>query len=197
MSDQDANQVREEAYRAAAGAVDRILERIGVPGADHIGEVGAAGWGRFHAEMSRVVDLNLDMVRNAFGLYSTLLSPESFRQSGEGRALALGPVVPGSTAGSVLWLHNYDDEPLADVALVGSALSTSEVGSVEPQWAFSPKAITVPAGSAVPVTVEIVVPEDTPAASYQATVTPLGRPGEPIEVYIEVVASAPIPHDSW
>lgn len=198
MSHQDADQVREEAYRAAAGAVDRILDRIGIPGTDRLGEVGHASWDRFQAELGRVVDLNLDMVRNAFGLYSTLLDPESLRGPGASDVLVLGPVVPGGTAGSVLWLHNYDDEPVTDVALVGSVLTNTGSGPANPpQWTFSPSAVTVPARSAVPVMVELALPKDAPVGDYEATVTPGGGPGEPVSVRVEVVAPSPVAHDSW
>lgn len=197
MNDQQADQVREEAYRAAAGAVDRILERIGVPGADQIDDVRAAGWNRFQAEMGRVVDLNLDMVRNAFGLYSTLLGPETLRGSRGSDALTLGPMVPGGTAGSVLWLHNYEDDPVENVSFVGSPLHHTEAGRVEPHWTFSPSAISVPARSAVPVMVELAIPDRAPAGDYQATVTPGGGPGQSVEIRVEVVARSPISHDSW
>jgi hypothetical protein len=198
MSDPQADQVREEAYRAAAGAVDRLLERIGDPAADHVDEVGSGGWNRFRAEMGRVVDLNLDMVRNAFGLYGTLLSPESFRQQVGADVLVLGPVVPGTTASSILWLHNYDDEPVDDVAFVGSPLTAPGEELVDaPRWLFSPPTISVPARSAVPVMVEVEVPDDVPAGAYEATVTPRARPGQAIDVRVEVVAAAAIPHDSW
>ena len=198
MSDPQADQVREEAYRAAAGAVDRLLERIGDPAADNVDEVGPGGWNRFRAEMGRVVDLNLDMVRNAFGLYGTLLSPESIRQQEGADVLVLGPVIPGNTAGSILWLHNYDDEPVDDVAFVGSHLTAPGAAAVDdPRWLFSPQTISVPARSAVPVMVEVEVPDDVPAGAYEATVTPRARPGQAIDVRVEVVAAAAIPHDSW
>jgi hypothetical protein len=198
MTERDTNQVREEAYRAAAAAVDRVLGRIGDPVADHLDEVGNPAWDRFRAELGRVVDLNLDVVRSAFGMYSTLLRPEMFRREGRSDLLALGPVVPGSEAGAVLWLHNFDDDPMPDLGFVGSALTLAGNNVIRhPRWSFSPRWVTVPPRSAIPVAVRVEVHDRTPAGSYVGTVSVTGGEGQTIEVHLEVVATEPIPHDSW
>ena len=198
MSGREANQVRQEAYRAAAAAVDRFLERIDGSVTEQVDEVGSAAWHRFRAEMSRVVDLNLDMVRNAFGLYGSLIGPESFAQTGKPDVLTLGPAVPGSDAASVLWLHNFDDDPMSGLTFVGSRLTI--VGG-EPidltRWSFSPSAVSVPARSAVPVVVRVEVPVDTHAGWYTGTVSVQGSEGQVMEVRVEVVSPSPVGHDSW
>jgi hypothetical protein len=189
--------VREEAYRAAAAAVDSFLGRIGEDYAEQAGRVGAAARDRFRAEMGRVVDLNLDMVRNAFGMYSRLLDPENLLATSDD-SLTLGPTVPGTAAATVLWMHNFDDEPIVDLGLVGSRLVAPDSGALhQPQWSFTPASVTVPARSAVPVLVGVDVPEGTGAGSYRGTVTPMGREGQPIGVSLEVVEVDPVEHDSW
>jgi hypothetical protein len=197
MSGREANQVRQEAYRAAASAVDRFLGRLDDSATDRATQVGSATWDRFRAEMGRVVDLNLDMVRNAFGLYSSLIGPETLGQKGAD-VLTLGPAVPGSEAAAVLWLHNFDDDPMTSLTFVGSRLIVPGQESIDvPTWTFSPSAITVPARSAVPVMVRVEVPADTQAGSYTGTVSVQGGVGEVMEVRVEVVETSPVPHDSW
>ena len=198
MSDRHTDQVREEAYRAAATAVDRVLGRIGDPDTDQSDELGAPAWDRLRAEMGRVVDLNLDVVRSAFGLYSTLLGPDIFRGEGKTDLLVLGPAVPGSDAASVLWLHNFDDTPMPDLGFVGSALTLPGSHVIRhPRWWFSPQSVTVPARSAMPVAVRVEVPDPAPAGSHVGTVSVRGGEGQTIEVHVEVVAPEPIRHDSW
>lgn len=189
--------IREEAYRAAAAAVDSFLGKIGEDYTEQAGRVGAAARDRFRAEMGRVVDLNLDIVRNAFGMYSGLLDPENLLATSND-SLALGPTVPGTAAATILWMHNFDDEPIVDLGLVGSRLVAPESGALDqPNWSFTPASITVPAKSAVPVLVGVGVPEGTGAGSYRGTVTPTGREGEPISVSLEVVGVDAVEHDSW
>lgn len=198
MTDREANRVREEAYRAAASAVDRVLGRIGDPVGDQLDEMGTPAWDRLRAEMGRVVDLNLDVVRSAFGMYSTLLGPDMFRREGKTDLLVLGPAVPGSDTASVLWLHNFDDLPLPGLGFVGSALTLPGSSVIRhPRWWFSPQSVTVPARSAIPVAIRVGVPDRAPAGSYVGTVSVTGGEGQTIEVHVEVVAAEPIPHDSW
>ena len=198
MSDREANQVRQEAYRAAAAAVDRFLGRIDDSVTDQVGEVGSAAWDRFRSEMGRVVDLNLDMVRNAFGLYGSLIGPETFAQTGTPDVLTLGPVIPGSDASSVLWLHNFDDDPMTGLTFVGSRLTILGGEPIAlPRWSFSPPAALVPARSAVPVVVRLEVPDDTDAGRYIGTVSVLGGEGKVMEVRVEVVSTSAVGHDSW
>jgi hypothetical protein len=197
MSDDAANQVRQEAYRAAASAVDRFLARLDDSATDRVDQVGSAAWDRFRAEMGRVVDLNLDMVRNAFGLYSTLIGPETLGRKGTD-VLTLGPTVPGSEAAAVLWLHNFDDDPMTSLNFVGSRLIASGHEPIDlPTWTFFPPAITVPARSATPVLVRVEVPVDTHAGLYVGTVSVQGSEGQVLEVRVEVVSISPLGHDSW
>lgn len=197
MSDHESSPVREEAFRAAAAAVDRFLGRIGDGSGAQIGEVGAAARERLRAEMGRVVDLNLEVVRTAFGLYGGLLEPENLLSPRED-LLDIGPTIPGEAPAAVLWLHNFEDDPIGELELVGSRLLAATSGDhCAPGWSFSPSTITVPPRSAVPVLVTIDVPEDTHAGSYIGTVTPRGHEADPIEVRLEVVALDPVPHASW
>ncbi len=197
VSEQQSSTTREEAYRAAAAAVDRFLARIGEDTAERVGQVGTAARDRFRADIGRVVDLNLDMVRNAFGLYGSLLDPENFVSTKDHR-LDLGSTVPGASATAVLWLHNFADEPMEDLAFVGSRLVSQQSASQEdPLWAFTPSTITVPPQSAVPVLVAVDVPGGTPGGSYSGTVSPQGHEAEPIAIRLEVVAPEPIAHESW
>jgi hypothetical protein len=198
MSDREANQVRQEAYRAAASAVDRFLGRIDDSVTDQVGDVGSAAWDRFRSEMGRVVDLNLDMVRNAFGLYSSLIGPETLAQTGTADVMTLGPVVPGSDTGSVLWLHNFDDDPTTGLTFVGSRLTIAGGEPIDlPLWSFSPPTVLVPARSAVPVVVRLEVPDDTDAGRYTGTVSVQGGEGKVMEVRVEVVSTSAVRHDSW
>ena len=196
MSDRRDSAIREEAYRAAAAVVDRFLGRIGEDSIEQMGRLGSAARDRFRAEMGRVVDLNLDMVRNAIGLYGGLLDPESLRPSRED-VLDLGSTVPGGSASSVLWLHNFDDEPIDGVRLVGSRLLGPGSGTLgQPGWSFPTSKVKVPPRSAVPVLVGVDVPEGTPPGSYRGSLSPSGREGQPIEVRLEVVALYPVAHQS-
>jgi len=198
MSGREADQIRQEAYRAAAAAVDRFLGRIDESVTDQVEEVGSAAWDRFRAEMGRVVDLNLDMVRNAFGLYSSLIGPESLTQTGKPDVLTLGPAVPGSDAATVLWLHNFDDDPMRGLTFVGSRLSILGGAPIDlPRWSFSPSTVSVPARSAVPVVVRVEVPVDTQAGLYIGTVSVQGSEGQVMEARVEVVSPSPVGHDSW
>ncbi|MFZ0014340.1 MAG: hypothetical protein WAL25_09525 [Acidimicrobiia bacterium] len=193
-----AGSVRAEAYRAAAAAVDRFLLRIGESSVDQLGQVGDAARTRFRVEMGRVVDLNLDMVRNAFGLYGHVLDPENLRSPGRSDVLDLGSVVAGSTAVAVLWLHNFDEETMSDLALVGSRLVNGSMTSLDrPGWAFTPPTVDVPGRAAVPVLVEVAIPDDTSAGTYLGSVSPGGQEGTAIETRLEVVTASPIPHESW
>ena len=198
MSDREANQVRQEAYRAAAAAVDRFLARFDDSVTDRVDEVGSAAWDRFRAEMGRVVDLNLDMVRNAFGLYGSLVGPETFARTGTPDVLTLGPAVPGSDAASVLWVHNFDDQPMTGLTFVGSRLTGRGGEPIDlPRWSFSPPSTSVPTRSAVPVVVRVEVPDDAHAGWYTGTVSVQGGEGKMIEVRVEVVSRSPVGHDSW
>jgi hypothetical protein len=200
MSDRQVEQVRQEAYRAAAAAVDRFLGRLDDSATDRVDQLGSAARDRFRAEMGRVVDLNLDMVRNAFGLYSSLIDPDTLGQTGTPDVLTLGPAVPGSDATAILWLHNFDDDPMKALAFVGSRLTATGYQPIDlPRWSFSPPTVSVPARAAVPVVVGVEVPVDTQAGSYTGTVSVhgQGRVGEAIEVRVEVVAASPVRHDSW
>jgi hypothetical protein len=198
MSDPSPNEVRREAFQAAGSAVDRFLERVGDPIPEDLNGLGAAAWDRFRSELARVVDLNLDMVRDAFGLYGTLFNPESLQGDRAAGMLTLGPGVPGSGAAAVLWLHNFDENPISGVELVGSILSSGDGNPIEePGWSFTPSNPSVPARSAVPVLVELTIPPGTEGGSYGGTISATSRPGEPIEVRLEVTAMGPVPHDSW
>jgi hypothetical protein len=192
------DEVRAEAFRSAAAAVDTVLERIGDPLTEEIGKTGAASWDRFRAELARVVDLNLDIVRNAFDVYGSLLDPESFRSAESSTTLVLGPGVPGSEVAAVLWLHNFDEGPMTGVELVGSRLVAGAGESIErPLWSFAPSTVTVPPGSAVPVTVSVTVPTGTGDGAYVGTITARSGQGQPIDVRLEVVGTGPVAHDSW
>lgn len=189
--------IREEAFRAAAAAVDRFLGRIDEDTVEQVGRVGPAARDRFRAEIGRVVDLNLDLVKNAFGLYGNLLDPDNFGSQRDD-SLDLGSTAPGRPAATVLWLHNFDDEPMDEVGLVGSGLVAPDMGSLDhPRWSFSPVKFTVPARSALPVMVELEVPEGTPPGSYVGTVAPQGLEAEPIAVRVEVAGMGPVEHESW
>jgi len=198
MSDHGDNEVRREAFRAAAVAVDRFLERVGTPMSDELNDFSGAAWDRFRSELARVVDLNLDMVRNAFGLYGTLIGPEAFDSGGTGR-LEFTSGVPGSESVAVLWLHNFDDDPMTDIGLVGSELSIAGGEPIgEPGWSFTPSAVSVPARSAVPVVVKVAIPSGVDGGAYEGTITATGGQGQhPIEVLVDVVAMEPVAHDSW
>jgi hypothetical protein len=196
MSDRSNAAIREEAYRAAAAVVNKVLGRIGEDSVEQIGQVGTAARDRFRAEMGRVVDLNLDLVRNAISRYGGLLDPEAFRSSRED-LIDLGSTVPGGSASSVLWLHNFDDEAIDQVGFVGSRLVASGSGSLEhPSWTFLASKVTVPPRSAVPLSVGIDVPESTLPGDYRGTISPLGREAEPIEIRLEVVAVDAVAHQS-
>lgn len=198
MSEQDATEVRREAFRAAAAAVDHFLERVGDPIPDELSKPGAASWDRFRSELARVVDLNLEMVRDAFGLYGTLVEPDSFTTDGGGGRLVLGPGMPGSGASAILWLHNFDEDPISGVDLVGSRLSSRYGERIDdPGWSFTHSNPLVPARSAVPVLVEVTIPPGTPGGSYEGTISSKGRYGETIDVRLEVIGIEPITHDSW
>jgi hypothetical protein len=198
MSEQNADEVRREAFRAAAAAVDRFLERVGDPVPDELNKLGVASWDRFRSDLARVVDLNLEMVRDAFGLYGTVLGPESFDRDGTGGKLILGPGTPGSAAAAILWLHNFDADPISGVDLVGSRLTSSNGERIEdPGWSFTHSNPSVPARSAVPVLVEVAIPPGTGGGSYEGTISRTGGPGEAIEVRVEVTGIEPVPHDSW
>lgn len=198
MSSHHENQVRQEAFRSAAIAVDSFLERVGTPTSEAANDFSAAAWDRFRSELARVVDLNLDMVRNAFGLYGTLIGPEAF-DPGAASRLVFTSGVPGSEAVAVLWLHNFDDDPMTDIGLVGSKLSIAGGEAIgEPGWSFTPSPVSVPARSAVPVLVKVAIPAGVDGGAYEGTITPTGGRGQqPIEVLIDVVALEPVAHDSW
>lgn len=196
MPGQSAEEVRRDAFRSAAAAVDRFLERVGEPVADRFTDLGTATWDRFQSELARVVDLNLEMVRNAFGVYGSLLDPN--RMGGDTGKVVFSPGVPGSVSVAVVWLHNFDAEPMSDVTLVGSSLSGREGKRIDqPDWSFQPSPVSVPARSAVPVMAGLAIPADAETASYSGSVTVAGRMGEPVEVGVEVIAMDPIGHDSW
>ena len=197
MSDHNDNEVRREAFQAAAIAVDRFLERVGTPVSEELNDFSGAAWDRFRSELARVVDLNLDMVRNAFGLYGTLIGPESSDPGGTGR-LVFTSGVPGSEAVAVLWLHNFDDDPMPDIALVGSKLTVEGGEPIgEPGWSFTPSPVSVAARSAVPVLVKVAIPSGVDGGAYEGTITATGGQGHPIEVLVDIVAMEPVAHDSW
>jgi hypothetical protein len=198
MSEQNANEVRREAFQAAAAAVDRFLERVGDPAPDELNKLGVASWDRFRSELARAVDLNLEMVRDAFGLYGTFLGPESFNRDRRGGKLTLGPVTPGSAAAAILWLHNFDADPISGVDLAGSRLTSTDEDRIDdPGWSFTHWNPSVPARSAVPVLVEVVIPPGTGGGSYDGTISTTDGQGEPIDVRVEVTGIEPVPHDSW
>lgn len=197
VTDPTANNVREEAYRAAAAAVDRFLGRIEESSAEQVGEVGEAARSRFLAELGRMVDLNLDMVRRAFGTYGRLLTPDMI-PSGRDDVLDLGLAPPGGLATTVLWLHNFEEDPISDLALVGSPLVSNETAAREkPRWSFSPSVVTVPPRSGMPVIVSLEVPAAATTGSYSGTVTARGREAQPIEARLDVVSVDPTSHESW
>ncbi len=147
--------------------------------------------------MGRVVDLNLDMVRNAFGLYGTLLSPEIISTAGRGgraRPRPGGARQHGEprSCGFTTTTTSRSTE----VTFVGSPLTNSgaeAVGATSVDSSPRPT-ISAPARSAVPVMVEVArSPMMLPAGEYQATVTPRARPGQAIDVRVEVVAPAADP----
>lgn len=198
MREQNANEVKREAFRAAAAAVDRFLERVGDPVPDELNKRGVASWDRFRSELARAVDLNLEMVRDAFALYGTLVGPESFNTDRTGGKLTLGPGTPGSAAAAILWLHNFDADPISGVDLVGSRLSSTDGERIDdPGWSFTHSNPSVPARSAVPVLVEMAIPSGTGGGSYEGTISTKRGQGERIEVRVEVTGIEPIPHDSW
>lgn len=198
MVDTDRSEVRREAFRAAAGAVDRFLERVGDPVPTEVGELGKVAWDRFRSELARVVDLNLEMVRNAFGLYGTLLGPEMLKPDGAGARLAFGSGVPGSEVSAVLWLHNFEDDAMEEMRLVGSDLSAGSGARIEgPAWTFAPAVVALPPRSATPVLVTLPIPSDADAGSYRGTIGPAGREGPSIDADVDVVSMDPVPHDSW
>lgn len=197
MSDATTGAVREEAYRAAAAAVDRFLSRVDESSAEQLGEVGEAARSRFLAELGRMVDLNLDMVRRAFGTYGNLLTPDVIPAGGDD-VLDLGRATPGSPATTVLWLHNFEEDVMSDLTMIGSMLTSKDSTTLETSdWSFSPSAVTVPARSAVPVIVSVAVPDGATAGSYSGTITARDKEAEPIEVRLEVVSLEPIAHESW
>ena len=196
MSEPGVSAVREEAYRAAAAAVDRFLGRIDESTADQLEDVGDAARGRFLAELGRMVDLNLDMVRKAFGTYGSLFPSEI--PSGRDDVLDLGSATPGASATTVLWVHNFEQEAMSGVALAGSPLVSKDSKFLEkPHWSFSPAAVTVPPQSALPVIVGLEIPADAIAGSYVGTITVRDREALPIEARLEVVSGEPISHESW
>lgn len=198
MSEPNANDVRREAFSAAAAAVDSFLERVGDPVPDELSRLGAATWDRFRSELARVVDLNLEMVREAFGLYGSLLGPETFQSEQREDTLMIGPGIPGSVAAAVLWLHNFDEDPVTRVHLVGSRLSSADSDSIDdPGWSFTPSDPSVPARSAVPVLVEVAIPRSADSGFYEGIISATGRQAERIDVRVEVTAGSPVPHDSW
>jgi hypothetical protein len=193
-----ADEVRAEAFRSAAIAVDRLLERVGDPVPDEISKTGTAAWDRFRSELARVVDLNLDIVRNTFDLYGSLVGPEAFKPAESSTTLLLGPGVPGAEVAAILWLHNFDEDPMTGVELIGSRLVTEGRSSIErPEWSFAPSTVSVPPGSAVPVTVSVGIPPGTWDGSYEGTITAKGRQGQPIDVRLQVIAMSPVSHASW
>ena len=198
MTGPDREEVRREAFRSAAAAVDRFLDRVGDPVPEAIRDIGAAGWDRFRAELARVVDLNLEMVRNAFGLYGSVIGPEMLTPDRDATTLKLSPAMPGSGASGVLWLHNFDEDPMAVTDLTGSPLSGPDGGRIDqPTWTFSPGSVSVPAGTAVPVLVGVEIPPGTVHGTYRAMVSTADHPAEPIEVRVDVVSEEPVAHDSW
>jgi hypothetical protein len=197
MNRAGAEHVREEAFRAASAAVDRFLERVGSRSGEEAAEPGPADWGRLRSELGRVVDLNLEMVRKAFGLYGGLIGPETW-QSGDKGWLLLGPVLSGAEASTVMWLHNFDDDPVEMVGFVGSTLASASGLRIEkPLWSFLPGAVSVPPRSAVPVTVGLAVPTDTQTGSYHGSIATEGREGQAVDIRVEVLGTHPVPHDSW
>jgi hypothetical protein len=126
-----------------------------------------------------------------------LIGPDAWR-SGEQGEVVLGPVLAGSQASSVLWLHNFDDDPADTVGFVGSTLDASSSAHVDrPAWSFVPEAVSVPPRSAVPVMVALAVPPDTPSGSYRGSIATEGREGQAVDIRVEVVGADPVPHDSW
>lgn len=198
MSERAADEVRREAFQAAAAAVDRFLERVGDPVPDELSRLGSAAWDRLRSELGRVVDLNLEVVRDAFGLYGSLLGTESFQPERAGGQLVLGPGTPGSEAAGVLWLHNFDDVRIAQVDLVGSRLVTGNGDTIEqPGWSFTPASPSVPARAATPVLVKVPIPAGLTSGVYRGAITTSDSHAGPIEVLVEVTAMEPIPHDAW
>ncbi|HEX6221504.1 MAG TPA: hypothetical protein VF115_10450 [Acidimicrobiia bacterium] len=198
MSGRSAHEVRREAFEAAAVAVDRFLERVGDPVSGGVNDLGTVAWDRFRSELARVVDLNLETVRNAFGLYGSLIGPESLKPDPTGSRLVFSPGAPGSEAGAVLWLHNFDDAPIVNVGLVGSRLSTNGGEAIDnPGWSFTPATVSVPPRSALPVVVTVPIPDGAAGGSYGGTITAKTRPADPIEVRVDVIVMGPVAHDSW
>jgi hypothetical protein len=198
VSDPTSGDIRREAYRAAAGAVDRFLERVADPAPEGPGPPGTAAWDRFRSELARVVDLNLDIVRNAFDLYGASVGAEPPTSDGAGDTLVLGPGVPGSEATGVLWLHNFDEEPLHVAGLVGSRLSGPDGGDIGlPRWSFAPSQVSVPPHAALPVVVTVPVPPDAAGGTYRGTISATGQPSRPIEVRVDVTAMTAVAHDTW
>jgi hypothetical protein len=196
MAGPNADEVRLEAYRAAAAAVDHFLERAGQSVPRRLNDLGAATWERFQSELARVVDLNLEVVRNAFGLYGDLLGPGLLEQ--KANKLVFGPGVAGSESVAVVWLHNFEAEPMTSVSLVGSRLSGREGQRIdEATWSFRPAPVSVPSRTAVPVLVTLGIPPGADTGSYTGSISTAGRPGEPVEVHVDVIAMEPIAHDSW
>jgi hypothetical protein len=198
VGNENSEEVRREAYQAAASAVDRFLERIGDPAPSGLTDLGEAAWSRFRAELARVVDVNLDLVRNAFNLYGSMADSAVFPTDGSAGRLSLSPGLPGSESCGVVWLHNFDETPRVGVALVGSKLSASQGEPIDdPGWLFSPPTVDVPARSAVSVLAKVTVPPDTPSGVFEGTISATGLQGRPIDVRLEVIDVEPVAHETW
>lgn len=191
MADQDG--VRARAFGEAAAAVDRFLEKFGGPGPKPA-EVGEGAVNRLRAELGRVVDLNLDLVRNAFAFYGTMGGD----QAGGQDALKLAPSPAGAVASSVVWLHNFDETDRAAVRLVGGNLAGEHLDVIEASaWSFRPEVVDVPARTGTPIVVQLSIPVATGPGTYRGQLTAVGLDGPPIEVSLEVVSLDPVPHESW
>ncbi len=191
MTERD--QVRARAFGEAAAAVDRFLEKFG-DGGPKLAEAGEGAVNRLRAELGRVVDLNLDLVRNAFALFGSV----SGARDGDPGTLVLPPSAAGDAPGSIVWLHNFDEAERPEVRLVGTTLTSHEGHAIEASgWSFQPLEVAVPGRSGAPVTARLEIPRDASPGTYRGQLTAAGLDGHPIEVAVEVFSLDPVPHDSW
>lgn len=179
-------------FRAASEVVERFIRLIGDdqrPPNESGGDE-RSSFRQLRGDLARAVDANLDLIRRAFDLYAgavdRLLGGDADAGS---RHVTLPPVLPGHRASSTFWIHNTTASAASGLRLHGSELISHNKELIPAgAWEFEPEEIDIaPAGSSLPVAVDLDIAVDTPPGIYRGHVFVTNLPTEFMTVEIEVV----------
>jgi hypothetical protein len=140
------------------------------------------GYRRFRAESERMFDAWIDVMRSSF---TTMMSvadraflADRRQRADRTDAVRLGPVLPGESTASTLWVRNPTDSPLVGVVL-GRTPLVSDVGDLitEDQLTLSRSEIDViDPGSSRAVSVRLHTRADALPGVYRGAITSEAMP---------------------